>query len=134
MSEISMLVLLCFFLAVFVAFLLTQGKPYKEKYVLKALMINWLCISLLTAILAAMFAPVVLTLGMLFVVNDTVGFFLIPAYLIGIFVFIFLIELRNNYAFLDAKYPRYLIKRSTVISYLTSIFAIVIYVFALRTT
>lgn len=97
-------------------------------------MINWLCISLLTAILVAMFAPVVLTFGMLSGGNEAVLDFLAPAYLIGIFVFIFLIELRNNYPFLDAKYPRYLIKRSTVIAYLTSIFVIVIYVFALRTT
>lgn len=129
MSEISMLVLLCFFRAVFVAFFLTGGKPYKEKYVVMALMINWLCISLLTAILVAMFAPVVLTLGMLSGGNEAVWDFLAPAYWIGIFVFIFLIELRSNYGFLDAKYPRYLIKKSTVIAYIFSIFSLVIYVF-----
>lgn len=134
MSEISVLILLCFFRAVVVAFLLTHGKPYKEKYVVMALMINWLCISLLTAILVAMFAPVVLTIGMLFGLDGAGGDFLIPAYLIGIFVFIFVIELRNNYAFLDAKYSRYSIKKSTVISYMTSIFAIVICALALRTT
>ncbi len=128
MSEISMLILLCFFRAVVVAFLLTHGKPHKEKYVVMALMINWLCISLLTAILVTMFAPVVLTFGMISVVNEVVGGFLIPAYLIGIFVFIFMIELRNNYAFLDAKYPRYLIKRSTTISYVLSILAFGVYV------
>lgn len=128
MSEISMFILLCFFRAVVVAFLLTRGKPHKEKYVVMALMINWLCISLLTTILVTMFAPVVLTFGMISVVNEVVGDFLIPAYLIGIFVFIFMIELRNNYAFLDAKYPRYLIKRSTTISYVLSILAFGVYV------
>jgi len=119
---------------VVVAFLLTRGKPYKEKYVVMALMINWLCISLLTAILMTMFAPVILTFGMLPVVNEAVWDFLPPTYLIVTFVFIFMIELRNNYAFLDAKYPRYLIKRCTVISYMTTIFAIVICALALRTT
>jgi len=114
---------------VVVAFLVTHGKPYKEKYVVKGLMINWLCISLLTAILVTTFLPVVFTLDMLSGGNEAVWDFLAPAYWVGIFVFIFLIELRSNYGFLDAKYPRYLIKKSTVIAYIFSIFAFVVYVF-----
>ncbi len=82
-----MLILLCFFRAVVVAFLLTHGKPHKEKYVVMALMINWLCISLLTAILVTMFAPVVLTFGMISVVNEVVGVFFNTGLFDWVFVF-----------------------------------------------
>ena len=125
MSELTILLLLCFLRAILGAVIISNGKLLNQECVLQAFSVSFLYSMLITAVLVFFFRFFLLGMGLL--LNNEQAFMFLPwGYLLGAVGLIFFLELKTNQAYLQKEYSKKLINRTT---FTTNFLSVVAFIF-----